>query len=65
MEATWKRSAAKINTPSLILWSKIDMLATVEVGKALEKAVWQAGKPVQMKVYPSFDTNGHTLFTDA
>ena len=38
---------------------------TVEVGEALEKALKDAGRPVQMKVYPSFDTDGHTLFSNA
>jgi dienelactone hydrolase len=47
------------------LWTfitKNDMRVTVEVGEALEKALKEAGRPVQMKVYPSFDTDGHMLF---
>ena len=41
------------------------MTVTVEVGEALDNSLREAGKPVQMKVYPSFDTNGHTLFSMA
>ena len=65
METVWKRSAETITIPTLILWSKNDMRVTVEVGEALEKALKDAGRPVQMKVYPSFDTDGHTLFGNA
>jgi dipeptidyl aminopeptidase/acylaminoacyl peptidase len=65
VEAVWKRSAETITIPTLILWSKNDMRVTVEVGEALEKALKDAGRPVQMKVYPSFDTDGHTLFSNA
>jgi putative aminopeptidase FrvX len=36
----------------------------LEVGEALEKALKEAGRPVQMKVYPGFDTDGHTLFSN-
>jgi dienelactone hydrolase len=64
VEAAWKRSAATITIPTLILWSKNDARVTAEVGEALEKALKDAGRPVQMKVYPSFDTDGHTLFTN-
>ena len=65
VEAVWKRSAKTATIPTLILWSKNDMRVTVEVGEALEKALKDAGRPVQMKVYPSFDTDGHTLFSNA
>ena len=65
VETVWKRSAARITVPTLILWSKNDMRVTVEVGEALEKDLKDAGRPVQMKVYPSFDTDGHTLFSNA
>jgi dienelactone hydrolase len=61
VETVWKRSAETITIPTLILWSKNDMRVTVEVGEALEKALKDAGRPVQMKVYPSFDTDGHAL----
>jgi dienelactone hydrolase len=60
-----KRSAATITIRTLILWSKNDMRVTLEVGEALEKALRQASRPVQMEVYPSFDTDGPTLFSNA
>jgi len=45
VEAAWKRSAATITIPTLILWSKNDARVTAEVGEALEKALKDAGRP--------------------
>jgi hypothetical protein len=35
----------------------------VDVGWALERELRKAGKPVERKVYPGFEDNGHRLFS--
>jgi pimeloyl-ACP methyl ester carboxylesterase len=63
VEAAWKRSAATITIPTLILWSKNDMRVTPRSRRGAREGP-QGGRPVQMKVYPGFDTDGHTLFSN-
>src|SRR5262245_55414437 len=45
VEATWKRSAPRIDAATLILWAKNDNSVMVEVGEALQEALSRAGKP--------------------
>jgi dienelactone hydrolase len=63
VEAAWKKAAATITAPTLILWSQNDMQVHVDVGRALERELRKAGKPVERKVYPGFEDNGHRLFS--
>jgi dienelactone hydrolase len=63
VQEIWKRSAPRINGPTLLLWAKNDTTLEPDVGRDLEKRLKQAGKQVTMIVYPNFGQNGHTLFS--
>lgn len=65
LEQIWKKAATSITAPTLILWSRNDLMVDVDVGRALERSLRRAGKPVEMKVYPGFEDNGHYLFSRA
>jgi dienelactone hydrolase len=65
LEQIWKKAATTIAAPTLILWCRNDLMVDVDVGRALERSLRRAGKPVEMKVYPSFEDNGHYLFSRA
>jgi dienelactone hydrolase len=64
VEEVWRKSAARIQAPTLILWSRNDSTIEVDVGRELERQLRKAGKPVEMKIYPSFGDNGHAMFSD-
>jgi dienelactone hydrolase len=63
LDETWKDVATKITAPVLLLWSKNDMTIKTDTGRVLEKYLRQAGKPVEMKLYPAYADNGHYLFS--
>lgn len=63
VDATWKAAAPRINGPTLLLWARNDMTIDVDTGRELEKTLKRAGKTVEMKVYPPFRDNGHSLFS--
>jgi dienelactone hydrolase len=62
VDATWKSAAPRINGPVLLLWAQNDLTIDFDTGRELEKQLRRAGKSAEMKVYPSFGDNGHSLF---
>jgi hypothetical protein len=45
-----------------ILWSENDVSLNESAGRDLESELRRADATVEMKVYPGFKQNGHTLF---
>jgi dienelactone hydrolase len=63
VQGAWKEAGRRLRTPVLILWSENDVSLNESVGRDLESELRRAGVNVEMKVYPAFRQNGHTLFT--
>jgi len=62
VQGAWREAGHRLRIPVLILWSENDVSLNESVGRDLESELWRADATVEMKVYPGFKQNGHTLF---